>query len=303
MKLKILVMMCFLVMFSCKKAEDSSSYSVDSTAESGQQVGDAMASVDEAGGSTNGSFSQMEQIEFKHAEKTFARLTSDEPQRGSSLLQLALPEAQAAVCSLTGFSSCSANQKIKDFADCSTPGGGTLSGTVTLSFTGTGAATCTIPMNNDAVSRVPSFSITGLRGATFAVSATSTGQTITRVNATDFTFSNSGIRRTFVTPKGSTILDVTSSTASPITISGTTRANRVMTGGGLTITNNLTSVSCTLAPSAVAWEAGCNCPTSGSWSGSCSDATSMSVAFSGTCGQATVTKGADSSTITMDRCQ
>lgn len=300
MKSKMLLMtiFCFAVL-SCKKS-DESIYSVDTTAEAGQQVGDAMASVDEAGGSSMGSLSQFEMDPF---EKTFKRLTGEEPKRYSSIIKFVLPEAQAGICSLVAFSSCSANQKIKDFTGCTTSGGGTLSGTVALTFSGTGAGSCTMPMSQDAVTRLPNFSITGLRGATFSVAAVSTGQTLTRLNATDFSFESSGIRRTFVSPKGSTILDITSSTSSPITVSGTTRAGRVMTGGGLTIVNNLTSVSCSLAPSAVTWVAGCNCPTSGSWSGSCSDSTTMNVAFGSTCGEATVTKGSESSVITMDRCQ
>lgn len=300
MKVVLFALLTVITLFGCKKASDESAYSVDSTAESGQQVGDAMASLDEAGGTSTGLLSQ---FETRGLEKTFARIAQDEPKSHMSILKLVFPEAVATSCSLVGFDSCTSNQKIKNFTDCTTAGGGSLSGNVTLSFSGTGASSCSIPMSNDSVSRVPNFSITGLRGATFAVSATSTGQTITRVNATDFTFSNSGIRRTFVTPKGATILDVTASTSSPITVSGTLRAGRVMTGGGLTIVNNLTSVSCSLTPSSVTWEASCNCPTSGSWSGNCSDSTTMNVAFNSTCGQATVTRGSESSTITMDRCQ
>ncbi len=300
LRLSLLFFTSTLLFFGCQKADDL--YSVDVATEFGQLVGEVMAAVDESGGTINGAIAQSE---ISGYEKSFARLANDKPIYQSSLLKLALPEAQAAVCGAVAFGACAAAKKIRNLADCTTPGGGTLTGNVTLRFTGSGIATCTIPVNNDAVSWTPSFTMTGLRGATFANSATSTGQTLTRAAASTFIFTNSGIRRTFVTPQGSTILDMTTSTSAstPITVSGSARAGRIMTGGNITIVNNLTAVSCTLTPTAVSWGAGCNCPTAGTWSAACTDSTNFSVAFTSTCGQATVTKGTEVTTITMDRCE
>jgi hypothetical protein len=298
MKLLILSLLVFSI-YGCKKAESDANYSVDSTGESAQQIGDAMAAVDESGGTTNGNVTSYEVPSY---EKAFARMTQNEFSNSPALVQLIFPLAHAADCNTISFSTCSSSQRIRTM-NCSTAGGGNLSGSITLSYSGTGAASCTIPSASDAVSRLPSYTITGLRGATFSVSATSSGQTLTRSGATTFNFSNSGIRRTFVTPKGTTLLDITTSTSSPIVVTGNNRNTRSMSGGSLVVANNLNGVSCSLSPSSVAWTASCNCPTSGSWSGSCSDSSTFSVAFNSTCGQATVTKDGTSSTVTMDRCQ
>jgi hypothetical protein len=153
------------------------------------------------------------------------------------------------------------------------------------------------------VTRVPSYNVVGLRGAIFSNSAVTTGSTLTRVDATHFTFESTGIRRSFTNPDAVKLLDLTTSTSAPITVTGPSRNARTVSGGGITILDNLTSLSCTLNPAAVSWTTSCNCPTAGTWSGTCSDASTLSVAFSSTCGQATLTKGTDVSTITMDRCQ
>lgn len=296
----VLLMAILAFVSSCKKAADEESYTIDTTVESAQQVGDAMASLDEAGGSTSGNFTSLE-IDSYH--KAYARITHEEFSQSYSLFKLIVPNAEAAACNTVSFGSCSANQKVKDVTGCTTAGGGSMSGNITLTFAGTGASSCTIPLANDSVSRSPNYSITGLRGATFTVKSTSTGQTLTRTGATSFDFTNSGIRRTFVTPKGNTILDITSTTGSAISVTGNNRNTRTMSGGSLIINNNLTNVSCTLTPSAVSWTSSCNCPTSGSWSGTCSDSSTFQVTFGSTCGETTVTKDGSVSTVTMDRCQ
>ncbi len=298
---KVLVTLIALSIWSCKKSDTTANYSVDTVGESGQQVGDAMASVDESGGSTNGSIAG---LEVKSYERAFARLSVGDISNSHAVLLRLFPNAQATTCSAVTFSNCSNSQRVRTLDGCTTFGGGVMSGSVTLNFSGTGIASCTIPMNNDSVSRVPNFSVTGLRGATFAVSGS--GQTLTRSGASQFLFSNAGVRRTFVTPKGDTILDITTSTTSPITVTGNSRTSRALSGGALNVVNNLTGVSCSMVPSTspvVSWTAGCNCPTAGSWSSTCSDSTSLTVAFSSTCGQATVTKGTEVRTISMDRCQ
>lgn len=304
MKKIILFLALSLFVFGCKKVDDTS-YSVNTTTELAQQVGDAMASVDESGGSNLGAISQFEMTSY---EKSFARLTHGEPINKTAILKLALPDANAATCSSTTFTACSGSQRVRTFGDCTVGLGGTISGNVTLNFTGTGAGTCTIPSASDYVSRVPNYTITGLRGATFSVTATGSGQTMTRLNATQFTFSNSGIKRKFTTPSGTTLLDLTTTTTGTVTITGTSRNTRTMTSGGasegIVLVNNLTSVSCTLAPTSITWGNTCNCPTNGQWNGNCTDGATFVIAFGSTCGQTTVTRnGTEVSTVTMDRCQ
>jgi hypothetical protein len=51
----------------------------------------------------------------------------------------------------------------------------------------------------------------------------------------------------------------------------------------------------------VSWTSSCNCPSSGSWSGSCSDGNSFSISITG-CGSANLTLGEESSSVLFDRC-
>lgn len=286
------------VFWGCSKAAED--YTVDTTIESAQQVGENMASIDETGGSTNGTLTSNE---YKSYEKAFARMSNDEVSKSQAFAQIIFPMAEATACNATTFTTCSASKLTRDYAGCSTAGGGAMTGNTQLTFAGTGAASCTMPMANDYVDRVPNFTVTGLRGATFVVSATSTGQRTTRTGASSFTFSNAGVNRKFTTPKGTVKLDITTSTTSAIAVTGNGRNARTMSGGAMLITNNLTAVACSLTPASIAWTASCNCPTSGTWSGSCTDSSTLSVAFTSTCGQTTVTKDGVASTVTMDRCQ
>ena len=64
-----------LLIQACKKSTDDATYSVDTTTESAQQVGDVTASVDESGGNTNGSMTVVKS-ELKSFEKAFARRIS-----------------------------------------------------------------------------------------------------------------------------------------------------------------------------------------------------------------------------------
>ncbi len=309
MKLKsiLALLLCSALLASCKNKEDDDSL-VDTVNESAQQVGDVVASIDESGGTTTGSFTQMNDV--RSAQKAFARLSGES--HSTSVASLILPESYAAACNTVAFGTCGATgsgKLVRNFASCTTGGGGTISGDVTLTFVGsvTATNTCRLAVDNDYVDRVPNFTISGLRGATFSVSATGSGQRLTRNASNTFTFTNSGIRRTFSTANLGTLLDVTTSTSGAVTVTGSARNGRTMTasaGNGIVVTNNLTSESCTLTPSGVAWTSGCNCPTTGSFSGTCTGAgTTFSVTFGSTCGSVTVAKtGEETETITLDRC-
>lgn len=304
MKNLTIIFSIFLVLSSCnKKGDDATTVNVNTTEEVGQQVGEAMAAIDESGGNSDGSVSLLEPAgNFK----AFARLSGETSKK--TAFEVLVPQAQAAACSTIAFGSCGAtqaNSKIKDFSSCTLGIGATITGSIKLVFAGSGASSCQMPVPSDSATRTPNFTITGARGATFQVSVPSggTGQTLTRTGTgTTFSFNNTGIRRAFTTASGATLLDVTTKTTSAISISGTSRANRSLTGGTLQVTNNLNGQVCTITPSSVTWISGCNCPTSGSWTGSCTSGETLTVAFNSTCGSSTVTLGSEVKTVTLDRC-
>lgn len=297
MKNSLIFFTISLLVFGCKKVEET--YNVDTTSEMAQQIGDSLASADEAGGTTNGAFSYNE---FEASKKTFARLSGQETVNKTVFYSVLIPEAQAAACNTIGFTTCASSKMTKTFGGCSLGLGGSVTGDITLTFS---SGTCSMGTNGNTVTRVPNFSITGLRGATFDVTAISGGQTISRGAGSDFSFTNAGIKRKFTTPKGTVLLDLTTTTSSAITISGASRTSRTMSGGGLVVADNLTSQSCTFTPTtSVMWgSATCNCPTSGRWDASCTDGKTFRIDFGSTCGQATITANSSSSTLTLDRCQ
>lgn len=261
--------------------------------EVGQLVGDTMASLDEASGTSTGNFRETSRLGL---EKTMSRLEREPLLSDSDL-------ADATCASSPGFGSCSGDVITRNFGSC-TVGLATFTGTVTLTWVdGNAGTTCQMDSQNDTITRNPSFTVTGRRGATLTVSKTGTnGQVITRgVSATTYTFSNDGIRRVFTTSGGSTLFDLTTQTTSDITISGQNRASRTLSGGTLRLTNNLSNVTCDVSPNSVTWNSSCNCAVSGSWSGSCSDGKSFSLTISG-CGSASMTIGDETEDFTFDRC-
>ncbi len=305
-----LIYFAFIVLLvqACKKSDtEDSTYSVDTTNESAQQVGDVSASVDEAGGNTNGSITTAA-LEIESAKKSFARLSGEELNT-AKISSLFLPEAQAALCKDVAFGACvstTTGRRVRDFASCTTGGGGVITGDVALTFSN---SLCKIMSNGESVARVPNFTITGLRGATFTVNAPTTGQVVSRTGATNYNFTNNGIRRTFVTPKGVTLLDVTTTTGNasavtPMTFTGDNRTNRQINGGTLHVVNNLTSDACTLTPTGIIWTGGCTCPTAGNWTGSCSPSgKTFKVTFKTVCGEATVENtGEATRDVVLDRC-
>ncbi|MBY0383786.1 hypothetical protein K2X05_01395 [bacterium] len=285
----LLPVFALLTLASCAKDE-----TVD-IQETAQQVGDVMASVDESGGNANGMIALMDN------QRRFIALREQKLNHASfqdlwTLIQ-PLQKAQAGACKDTSFSACTSSQKVRDLNDC-TIGSAVFSGDITLSFSD---AACVVNSDGDNVRRAPNFTVTGRRGATLTVSKTGTnGQTIARTAAGVFTFANDGIRRVF-TLGSNTLFDYTTTTTSNINITGTSRADRVMTGGNLRVLNNVSSVSCDYVPNNVTWSSSCNCASSGSWTGTCSDGKNSTVTITG-CGAATIVVGEDSESLTFDRC-
>ena len=187
-------------------------------------------------------------------------------------------------------------------------GAATFSGDVTLTWGGGTNVDCTLGGTAGThITRVPNFTATGLRGATLAVTKTGTiGQRVTWNSGASpnrvFTLSNDGINRKFTTASAVVLFNQTTVTSGDITVTGEARTNRVMNGGSLRVTNNLTSVVCSYVPTNVTWAGTtCNCPTSGSWAGSCSDGKTTTLNITG-CGTASYTEGTTTQTVTFDRC-
>lgn len=283
------VLFLITVLSGCNKNKDEAT--VTDITESGQQVGDVMASIDESGGNATGSISVHE---LESARRTFARWGATDQE--FSLAQWLIPESHAASCSSAVFSSCSSGSRTKSLSSC-TIGSATFSGSIDLTFSDN---SCSMAANGATVTRVPNFTVTGRRGGTLTVEKTGTyGQRITK-GTSSLTFENDGIRRSF-NISGQTLFDFTTTTTSPVTITGTSRSGRTLSGGSLRITNNSTSASCTISPSNVTYTSTCNCATSGTWSGTCSDGSSFSMELSG-CGSASLTIGSESQSVTFDRC-
>lgn len=293
-----LLIACLLVVSCARKNTDGGGGSNIDIQESAQQIGESMSAIDEIGGGSNGQYALR-----LDADKTFARYESGGAGRRELIWDRFIPEARAASCSVgRTLGACSSSQRVISFNDC-TVGAATFSGGVTLSWSGTGAGVCQLSAQNDSVSRNPNFTATGLRGATLTVSKVGTnGQTLTRgVSAGSYSFSSDGIRRVFTTASSTTLFDFTTQTTQTLTVTGTSRASRVLSGGNIRITNNLNSVTCDVAPTAVTWTNGCNCATSGQWSGSCSDGKEFSLNITG-CGSASFTLGTETETVSFNRC-
>ncbi|MCC7441393.1 MAG: hypothetical protein IT285_07160 [Bdellovibrionales bacterium] len=270
-----------------------------------QQVGDVMASIDESGGSS-GSISWADPAatgEGRAALRLYARLAPSEL-RVAWWEGALVPEAVAASCATAAtFGACSGTSITRTFGGC-TIGRGTFTGNVDLTWAGTGVVGCALNQIGNTLTREPDFTVTGRRGATLTVAKIGTnGQVLTWASGAGasrvFSFSNDGIRRVF-TAGGETLFDFTTETTSDITVTGTSRSSRVVSGGTLRVTDNLEGTSCDYTPTAVTWSASCNCPVSGSWAGDC-DGEESELEITG-CGEATLTIGAESEDLTFDRC-
>lgn len=284
------------VLIACNKDVTSSA----DNQEIGQQIGDAMASVDEAG-TSSGSIA-MNELKYKNGlQKAFLRLNPRTP-----FMDSIIPQAFATTCSSApGFGACSSNTITRNFSGC-TLGGATFNGSVNLAWGGGTASNCTMMGAGDYITHVPDITVTGLRNSTLAITKTGPiGQRITWASGAGaskvFQLTNDGIRRVF-SLNGTTLFDFTTKTTSAITVTGTSRSSRIMNGGVLEVTNNVSGNVCTFSPTNVTWSsANCNCPVQGSWSGSCTQGESTTLTLSG-CGAGTLTMGSDSQDISFDRC-
>ena len=271
--------------------------------ETAQQVGDVMASVDEVGG-VNGNISYLE----NSIKQTFARYAPQELKE-TFVTKVFLPQAQAVSCNGYGFAGCQGTSITRTFAGC-TIGAAVFTGSVITTWSGTGVTTCGLSAINNKITRSPSFTVAGRRGATLTVSKSgSVGQEMTWAAGSSpkvFNYTNDGINRKFTSGVGIVIMNFTTKVISPITVTGTLRGGRIMDGGSLEVKNNITNMICTYAPVNVLWPIGstCNCPTQGTWQGNCTDgiSTKSTTLVLNGCGTGTYTEGTQTDPVIFDRC-
>lgn len=264
------------------------------------QIGDVMATIDEAGkGSSTIASYKLESFN-KFSQKNHI----SKKQQMASLFYAQPVIAES--CGASQFSSCSSNSVIRNFNGCSV-GGYTLSGSVSLNWTG--GAGCVLSSTGQSILINPNYMVSA-NGLDVQISkVNSTGISLTWDSGTTgakvFKYKNFGVRRSAVY-NDKTLIDITTSTSSDITISGETRGARSAHGGSMQMTNNLTGEVCTVSPQNISWgSSNCNCATSGSWTGNCSSSGNITLTLN-SCGRATVTYIDAGTTknkaVSLDRC-
>lgn len=316
--MKLILSLCLiLVVVGCSKGKDD--VGGPEMTEPAQQIGDLMASVDEMGG-TSGSISLEKNLE-KSAQKTFARYSPQELNK-SMVTRVIVPAAQARSCSSTdggfngGFGNCSgvstaSNSRTRTFAGCTV--GATeeviFNGTVVFTWdnaSGGNLSGCGLNSTGNTITRSPTFTVEGRRGATLTVSKNGTyGQRLTWQSGASpktFLMTSDGIRRKYTTAGGVDVFDYVTTITSAVTVTNELRNGRVLNGGTIQVRDNLTQVTCDYTPTNVTWAvASCNCPSQGTWQATCSDGKTASLVLNG-CGTGAFTMGSESGTVTFDRC-
>lgn len=265
-------------------------------AEVANQLGAIMATVDEAGRGTVTIASYQNQSLLQKIE---ARPT---------MAQLLIPQALAASCNTAEFSTCSSNSVTRNFNSC-TNGSYVLTGSVAMTWTGGSA--CAMTGTSQAIQITPNYTAAGNNVSVSETKNGAVGVTLTWTSgagaAKVFSYVNDGVNRS-VRYNGSTLLSLNTRTVTALTVTGTDRGNRILSGaaGAIEITNATTSEVCTLRPSTVSWAAtNCNCATSGQFTGSCTSMGNYAMTITG-CGVATLVYTENGATATqsvsLDRC-
>lgn len=201
--------------------------------------------------------------------------------------------------------------------DCTTAGGAEWAGTIRLDFTGNN---CRMDQLEETLTRtLPSnLTVTATRG-TITVSTDSKttwdgtevggGQRLTLTDldtrANTFSYEVLGVTRSAKTAADVELFNISRHTpdGEAMTVTGTDRNNRTVTGGKLQVFHNLLAYTAEWVPTDVTWEETCTCPVSGSVAGTLtgSQTGSLNVTFN-SCGTATVTRDGESQQVTLDSC-
>lgn len=267
----------------------------DETGQIGNAVGEAMASLDES--VSGGSATAMLPVPFRRAPD---ELRGPLWRRAMDAVIPAAYAADATSCWTPTFSACNAGVRTKDYGNCNL-GLAKLSGTVTLTFT---QQLCLIATDGDAVTRTADLTLTGLYGGTLEVTSPGGGQTLAK-SAGGFTYSVAGMERVLTGPGGRKIFDIATSTAAPIVVTGSSRADLTIVSGSFVIDHKLAGYTVTLTANNLAWTSSCNCASSGTLTGMVAggrhDGKSASVTITA-CGEADVTIDGTTESVSLDRC-
>lgn len=277
---------CLTAALGCNSGTNSGN--TDGQEQVAQSAGESMASLDEMNRDTL----------FGLITPNLQRRPEFQPPWHQRAVEWMLPSAHAAACTTLAFSSCLSGVRTLDLDAC-TLGGITLDGTVELSFSDT--LGCLLGTVGTTITRTADFTLSA-NGVTVAVTSEGGGQQITRT-ANGFTYRELGVRRVGTGANGTVLFDVSTRTTADVTVTGTSRATRVVSGGTLVIEHNVRDYTVSLTPDAVSWTANCNCPTSGTLSGSVSGSVTGTalVTFTG-CGTANVDWNGTTASVQLDRC-
>jgi hypothetical protein len=279
---------------------DSSANTVESAVtEAGSQ-----ATASESGGT----------IAFTDA---FTGAFTDTPDEGA-LAELVDPASAHlnTACTLAGSrGTCSGNQDTITFNACGI-GTAVITGSITETFTGSGASSCTIPLaTGNSVTRTSSgTTVLFASGATLVTDTSggtawdgtvipSSGTTISKAGGTRTIVIN-GTHRKLSGPKGRTWFDHFL-TSSGLTTIGTRAGGDRIISGTVTLYHNLAKYTATNNFNSVMWGSSTCCyPTNGSVTTTFTGAKSGSgtMTFTSTCGAATYVDATGSSNVTLTQC-
>jgi hypothetical protein len=214
-----------------------------------------------------------------------------------------VPSAYAAgACAQSLFAACTAGQRTRQLEACAV-GAVTVDGVVTLAFSD--PSSCQVASTGDWVNRTAELTLTGPYGGTLAITSAGGGQTLIKT-AAGFDYSVQGMERVLTGPGGHTLFDVATRTITPISLTGSSRADLVIVAGVLEVTHKLAGYKVTLTAQNIAWASTCNCAVSGRLTGAVSgggklDGKTAAVDITA-CGEAEVTVDGQTESVTLDRC-
>jgi hypothetical protein len=253
-------------------------------------VGDAMASLDETA-----SGAKLSRLELLPIRSLPGALT---PGFRRQIMDGLFPKAYAESCWLESFSACANGVETRTFSDCNI-GPLTLNGNVALTWSD---PSCVLVAAGDSVTRTGDFTVSDYQGGALAITSAGGGQELT-FNGTSYSYAVPGMERIATTAGGTKLFDISTSTTTPLGVSGASRAARVVNGGTLVVQHNLLHTNVALTPDNLTWSADCNCPVSGSWNGVLGGSASGSYTLALTgCGTATLTVNGRGENIELDRC-
>jgi hypothetical protein len=273
------------VAFSCGRLGGNNGETVDYNAEAANAAGEQMAAIDEGAAGSG--------IGFRDSPAA-----PPAPWKHDLINLFTLPSAYAASCTLASNWMCSTTVPagapagtmsaiVGDFSGGCSSGGITLTGKTEIDFS---TSSCHIPANGDYLIRFPNYTFNAL-GYTLAVSVPSGGgQKLMRTGLNAFEFTGLGVERVATDSKGKTLFDIETTTGSPVTVTGSTRAGRTVNGGSIVVEHKLAAFTTTLVPNNLTWSSGCNCPTSGSLAATNSGSrhNSFTITMGPACGDATI---------------